>query len=156
MIFRVKKTNGYTVMSNYHLRDENLSLKARGLLSLVLSLPEDWSYSIRGLKKLCKKDGKASVGSALKELEASNYLKREQVLNKKGRFDGIIYVFYEYPQPCTENRDTEKPCTENRDTENQPQLNTNEVITNKQSTNILSTDVDTVDQESHPVEEQQT
>ncbi len=153
MIFRVEKTKGFTVMSNYHLFDRRLSFKARGVLSVVLALPEGWNYSVAGLTTLSDEDGKASVGTALKELERLKYLKREQSLNGKGQFSGFEYVFYEFPQePFTENRFTEKPFTENPFTENRTQSNTNKVITNKQSTNILSTDVDAGDQESHPGE----
>ena len=145
MICRVEKIKGFTVMSNYHLRDERLSLKAKGLLSLVLSLPEKWDYSIKGLEKICK-DGKASVASALKELEKFKYLEREQILNEKKQFKGFSYVFYEFPRiPYPENRDTENPYlenpyTENPDTENPPQLNTNNnVITKELNTNKLNT-----------------
>ena len=72
---RVKRTSGYTIMSNYHLRDMNLSLKASGLLSLVLSLPEDWQYSVKGLTAIVK-EGESAVKSALQELEQHGYLRR--------------------------------------------------------------------------------
>ncbi|MBQ8738904.1 MAG: hypothetical protein IJZ04_05335 [Clostridia bacterium] len=160
MIFRVEKTKGFTVMSNYHLRDKNLSLKAKGLLSVVLSLPEDWCYSIKGLEKICK-EGKASVGTALKELEIFKYLKRERTFDEKGRISGFQYVFYEFPQgPYTENQDMENqdmenPYPENPDMENRTQLNTNKVITKELNINKINTDVDVPGDESHPVEEQQ-
>lgn len=134
MICRVEKTKGYTVMSNYHLRDENLSLKAKGLLSLVLSLPEKWDYSIKGLESICK-EGKASVASALKELEEFKYLERERVFGEKNRITGFTYVFYEFPKsPYTDFRDMESPYpgfpyTDFPDMENQPQLNTNILTT---------------------------
>ena len=134
MICRVEKTKGYTVMSNYHLRDENLSLKAKGLLSLVLSLPEKWDYSIKGLESICK-EGKASVASALKELEEFKYLERERVFGEKNRITGFTYVFYEFPKsPYTDFRYMESPYpgfpyTDFPDMENQPQLNTNILTT---------------------------
>ena len=67
-VFRIEKTRDYTVMSNHHLRNAGLSLKSKGLLSMMLSLPEDWNYTTRGLAKICK-EGTDSIGSALKELE---------------------------------------------------------------------------------------
>lgn len=134
MICRVEKTKGFTVMSNYHLRDENLSLKAKGLLSLVLSLPEKWDYSIKGLESICK-EGKASVASALKELEEFKYLERERVFGEKNRITGFTYVFYEFPKsPYTDFRYMESPYpgfpyTDFPDMENHPQLNTNILTT---------------------------
>lgn len=115
-ILRIKKTNNYTVMSNYHFKEKDMSLKAKGLLSLMLSLPEDWDYSIDGLAKLSK-DGKDSVMSALAELEKFNYLIRTQTKDEDGKFAGYDYDVYEEPY-------TEKPFTENPNTENPQQLNT--------------------------------
>ena len=83
-VFRVEKTTGYTVMSNYHLRDKNLSCKACGLLSKMLSLPDEWDYTTRGLAKICK-DGVESITTALKELEECGYLIRRQNRDEKGR-----------------------------------------------------------------------
>ncbi|MBQ2809663.1 MAG: helix-turn-helix domain-containing protein [Clostridia bacterium] len=153
MIFRVEKTKGFTVMSNYHLRDKNLSLKAKGLLSVMISLPDDWDYSIKGLKKLCK-EGKNSIMRILQELESFNYLERKQTFDKKKRFKGCLYIIYEFPKiPCPYFEDTENPCPHFEDTENgDTNKLLNKVTTNKQSTNILSTDVDVGYQESHPVE----
>ena len=105
-ILRIKKTNNYTVMSNYHFKEKDMSLKAKGLLSLMLSLPEDWDYSIDGLAKLSK-DGKDSVMSALAELEKFNYLIRTQTKDEDGKFAGYDYDVYE--QPYTEKPFTEKP-----------------------------------------------
>ena len=110
---RVNKNKNYTVMSNYHLRDKNLSLKAKGLLSLMLSLPEDWDYSVKGLATLSK-DGKDSITTTLKELEQYGYLKRTRVVNELNRFKGYDYDIFEYPiteKPFTENPDTGKPDT---------------------------------------------
>lgn len=85
-VFRVEKNKNYTTMSNYHLRDRNLTLKTKGLLSIMLSLPEDWDYSIKGLVSICKENENA-VRSALKELETNGYLIREKKQTEKGLFD---------------------------------------------------------------------
>ena len=80
-VFRVEKTRNYTVMSNQHLRDKRLSLKAKGLLSLMLSLPEDWDYTTKGLAKICK-DGVDSICSTVNELEEHGYnIRRNGVSN---------------------------------------------------------------------------
>ena len=131
-IFRVEKTNNYTVMSNYHFKEKDMSLKAKGLLSLMLSLPNDWDYSIKGLVAYSK-DSKDSVMSGLKELEEFGYLKRTMVKNDKGQFDGYDYNVFEKPQrgnPCAEN-----PNTGNPNSENPPQLNTNILNTKELNTN---------------------
>ena len=125
-ILRIKKTNNYTVMSNYHFKEKDMSLKAKGLLSLMLSLPEDWDYSIDGLAKLSK-DGKDSVMSALAELEKFNYLIRTQTKDEDGKFAGYDYDVYE--EPYTEKPFTENPNTEKPNTENPQQLNTNPLST---------------------------
>ncbi len=129
---RVHKNGNFTVMSNYHFKEKKMSLKAKGLLSLMLSLPEDWNYSVAGLVTLSK-DGKDSVMSALAELEKFGYLKRERVTNSKGQFSGIEYNIYEEPQK--ENPSSEKPISakenaEKPTEENRPQLNTNQLSTN--------------------------
>ena len=149
--FRVNKNKNYTVMSNYHLRDRDLSLKAKGLLSLMLSLPENWDYSIAGLVVLSK-DGKESVMTALNELEKNRYLIREPEQGEKGRFNGYIYNIYEEPhelevkerkrknpnteKPFTEKPFTEKPFTENPNTENPTQINTKE--NNNENNKVLN------------------
>lgn len=127
-------------MSNYHFQDKEISLKAKGLLGLMLSLPSNWDYSVNGLVAIVK-ENKAAVQSALKELEEHKYLKRTRVQDETGRFD-YVYDIYEKPYdklPCTENRCTDIQCTENRCTENQPQINTNKQSTNKQNTKELNT-----------------
>ena len=96
-VFRVEKNKNYTVISNYHLRDKNLSLKSIGLLSLILSLPENWDYSQTGLAAICK-DGEDSIRSGLKELEKYGYLHRERVRDESGKMRGILYHVYEVPQ----------------------------------------------------------
>ena len=119
-ILRVNKTQNYTVMSNYHFREKEMTLRAKGLLSLMLSLPDDWDYSIAGLCTLSK-DGRDSVMIALKELESFGYLVRIKTTDEKGHFSGYDYNVYEEPQtgkplteaPCSENPNTGKPNTEN-------------------------------------------
>ena len=83
-VFRIEKTRDYTVMSNHHLRNAGLSLKSKGLLSMMLSLPEDWNYTTRGLAKICK-EGTDSIGSALKELERAGYIVRNRLRDSKGK-----------------------------------------------------------------------
>lgn len=140
VVIRVNNTKGFTVMSNYHFQDKEISLKAKGLLGLMLSLPSNWDYSVNGLVAIVK-ENKAAVQTALKELEEHKYLKRTRVQDETGRFD-YIYDIYEKPYdklPCTENRCTDIQCTEVQCTENQPQINTNKQNTNKQSTKELNT-----------------
>lgn len=139
-VIRVNNTKGFTVMSNYHFQDKEISLKAKGLLGLMLSLPSNWDYSVNGLIAIVK-ENKAAVQTALKELEEHKYLKRTRVQDETGRFD-YVYDIYEKPYdklPCTENRCTDIQCTENRCTENQPQINTNKQNTKELNTNRLNT-----------------
>ncbi len=129
-IVRVHKTKNFTVMSNHHFREKKMSLKAKGLLSLMLSLPDDWNYSVSGLVTLSK-DGKDSVMSALAELEKFGYLTREREVNEKGQFSGINYNIYEQPQrekpiaekPILANANEEKPIAENTQLLNTNPLN---------------------------------
>lgn len=139
-MIRVNNTKGFTVMSNYHFQDKEISLKAKGLLGLMLSLPSNWDYSVNGLVAIVK-ENKAAVQTALKELEEHKYLKRTRVQDETGRFD-YIYDIYEKPYdklPWTENQCTDIQCTEVQCTENQPQINTNKQNTNKQNTKELNT-----------------
>lgn len=139
-VIRVNNTKEFTVMSNYHFQDKEISLKAKGLLGLMLSLPSNWDYSVNGLVAIVK-ENKAAVQTALKELEEHKYLKRTRVQDETGRFD-YIYDIYEKPYdklPCTENQCTDIQCTEVQCTENQPQINTNKQNTNKQNTKELNT-----------------
>ena len=129
-VFRINKTANYTVMSNHHFKERKMSLKAKGLLSLMLSLPDDWDYSISGLATLSK-DGKDSIMSALAELEKFSYLERKRLTNDKGQFAGVEYNIYEIPQPkkpSTANPNSASGNEEEANTEKQGQLNTN--ITN--------------------------
>ena len=126
-VFRINKTNNYTVMSNHHFKEKKMSLKAKGLLSLMLSLPDDWDYSISGLATLSK-DGKDSIMSALAELEKFGYLTRKRLTNEKGQFAGIEYNIFEIPQPQNPNSDNPNSANENAENsnaENPAQLNTN-------------------------------
>lgn len=128
-VFRIHKTENYTVMSNHHFKERGMSLKAKGLLSLMLSLPDTWNYSISGLVTLSK-DGKDSVMSALSELEKFGYLSRKQVTNSKGQFSGVEYNIFEIPQ--SENPTSELPILDKRNeakalAENRQQLSTKEI-----------------------------
>ena len=95
-VIRVEKTKNYTAMSNHHLRDKNLSLKAKGLLSLMLSLPDDWKFSVKGLAAICL-EGEDSIRAALQELEKQNYVKRHRARNGRGCFGDSEYEIYEQP-----------------------------------------------------------
>lgn len=95
-VFRIDKTKDYTVMANFHLRDKSLSLKAKGLLSLMLSLPEDWDYTTKGLAYICK-DGVDSICAAVKELENAGYVQRKRNRNSQGRLTNVEYTILEKP-----------------------------------------------------------
>ena len=153
-VFRIEKTRDYTVMSKHHLRDQSLSLKAKGLLSMMLSLPEEWNYTTRGLASICK-EGTDSIGSALKELERTGYIVRNRLRDSKGKILDVEYVIYETPHPATEpdtaapdtacphpeNPDMDNPCLENR-----PQLNKEKRNPEEQNTHSPSTE------ESNPIQ----
>ena len=96
-VFRVEKTRDYTVMANHHLRNTQLSLKAKGLLSLMLSLPDNWDYTTKGLSCICK-DGIDSINATIKELEISGYLIRRRIRNDKGQLTTTEYTIFEKPQ----------------------------------------------------------
>lgn len=167
-VFRVEKTRDYTVMSNHHLRNTELSLKAKGLLSLMLSLPENWDYTTKGLACICK-DGIDSINSGVKELEANGYVIRRRLRNEKGQLTTTEYTIFEQPQ-TPDNGDTqpkgenpildnsildnpaqEKPILENPILEkpnqaepilgNPHQLSTNVLNTNSLNTDLLNTEV---------------
>ena len=133
----VKKEQNYTIISNDIFKDTRLSFKAKGLLTTMLSCPPNWNYTIEGLSKISK-DGKASIRSALAELEEFGYLERKQLRDEKGSFTDLEYVVYEKPK--TENPISENPTTDNPISENQTQLNTDESNTDSLNTNGLSTD----------------
>ena len=148
-VFRIERTRDYTVMSNHHLRNANLSLKAKGLLSMMLSLPEDWNYTTRGLAKICK-EGVDAIGAALRELEGAGYIVRHQRRDKSERITDTEYVIYEQPQPDMSQPDTASPDTENPDmvkpdmvkpdTEKPAELNIEKSNTEKSITYGSSTD----------------
>jgi len=146
-VFRIERTRDYTVMSNHHLRDKALSLKSKGLLSMMLSLPEDWNYTTRGLAKICK-EGVDAIGGALRELEAAGYIVRHQMRDRQGRISDTEYVIYEQPQPKapdtpqpdTASPDTENPYLDGPDTEKPAEINIEKSKTQKQTTDVPSTD----------------
>ena len=146
-VFRIERTRDYTVMSNHHLRDKALSLKSKGLLSMMLSLPEDWNYTTRGLAKICK-EGVDAIGGALRELESAGYIVRHQMRDRQGRISDTEYVIYEQPQPKapdtpqpdTASPDTENPYLDGPDTEKPAELNIEKSKTQKSNTQGSSTD----------------
>ena len=137
-VMRINKTEDYTIMSNAHFKEKKMSLKAKGLLSLMLSLPDTWDYSIAGLVTLSK-DGKDSVMNSLDELEKFGYLIRTKLTDDKGRFAGYDYDIYESPQtekPCADNPNTDRPNADipqqlNTNQSNIKKLNNNQSNTNK-------------------------
>ena len=150
-VFRVEKTKDFTVMCNHHLRNVKLSLKAKGLLSLMLSLPEDWDYTTKGLACICK-DGVDSIASALKELEQHGYLTRQRVRYENGRLGDIEYTIHERPvsqetsgappkreNPRQVNPRQGKPGQEKPAQGNPPQLNTDPLNTERSKTDGLNT-----------------
>ena len=159
-VYRVERTKDYTVMSNYHLKDTALSLKAKGLLSMFLSFPDDWNYTTRGLASICK-EGVEAIGNTIKELEKAGYIVRRQLRGANGRITDTEYVIYEKPQPPepkdanpdtppdTGIPDTTSPDTGNPDMvepdmaapymENPAQLNTKKSITKKSNTQRSNT-----------------
>lgn len=126
-VMRVAKSANYTVMSNYHLDDARISLKAIGLLSKILRLPDDWDYTLEGLAKICK-EGKDAIRSAIVELEKAGYIERRQTHAEDGSFAGNEYIVHEAPvgtePPLSGFPTTENPLTDNPSTENPTQPNT--------------------------------
>ena len=130
-VFRVEKNKGYTVMSNHHLRNKELSLKAKGLLSQMLSLPEDWDYTLAGLS-LINREKIDAIREAVRELENAGYIQRSRERDEKGCLRGTTYVIYEQPpkldlptleKPTLDNPTLEKPMLEKPTLENPTQLN---------------------------------
>lgn len=146
-VFRVERTRDYTVMSNYHLKDKRLSLKSKGLLSQMLSLPDDWDYTLSGLSVI-NRESKDAIRSALNELEAAGYIRRRQTTDASGKFSSNEYIIYERPdepepsleKPSSENPTTEKPMTEKPSSGNPTQLNTKKSNTKKSITDLSITD----------------
>ena len=145
-VFRVERNKGYTVMSNHHLRNKELSLKAKGLLSQMLSLPEDWDYTLAGLSFINREKIDA-IREAIKELERAGYIVRSRERDEKGRLRGTDYVIFEQPQtlpvsdlPTLDNPTLEKPTQEKPTLENPTQLN-KDILSKEQSiTDLSSTD----------------
>lgn len=124
-VFRVEKNHSYTVMANHHLRDERLSLKSKGLLSLILSLPDDWRISIEGMTQFSA-DGKDAIRSAIRELTDAGYITRAQTHSEAGTFSGYDYIVHETPaaSPSSGFPTMEKPTTENPTLRNTEELST--------------------------------
>ena len=131
-VFRIEKTRDYTVMSNHHLRDKSLSLKAKGLLSLMLSLPEEWDYTTKGLARICK-DGVDSICAGVRELEEHGYVIRQRVRNPNGQLGAIEYTILEQPRPP-------EPKPKKPERENPAQLNTNRSSKEKTKKDLSSTE----------------
>lgn len=162
-VFRIDKTKNYTVMANYHLRDTSLSLKAKGLLSLMLSLPEGWDYTTKGLACICK-DGVDSICSTIKELENAGYVQRRRLRNELGHLTEVEYTILEKPIRPASSENPPKKGTEPKrekpvldysvlddpglafpeqaipEQENPAQLNIQESITEKSITDLSSKD----------------
>ena len=151
-VFRIEKTRDYTVMSNYHLRDRSLSLKAKGLLSLMLSLPEDWDYTMKGLARICK-DGIDSSSGGIRELEAHGYLVRARVRGANGQLGSIEYTILEQPKepaqtpapvrekPIRENPVQANPMLDAPIQENHAQLNKEESSNYPSRTDLSNTKI---------------
>ena len=143
-VFRIERTRGYTVMSNHHLKNPLLTLKAKGLLSMMLSFPDEWNYSERGLAAICK-EGVDAIHSAIKELEKAGYMERHQLRGQGGRIVDTEYVIYETPHkpdtapPDTGNPDMDDPHTAEPETGNPGELNTQIPNTKKSITQVSST-----------------
>ena len=150
-VFRVEKNKGYTVMSNHHLRNKELSLKAKGLLSQMLSLPEDWDYTLAGLS-LINRESIDAIRTAVWELEKAGYITRRQGRDEKGKMTAIEYTIYEQPQPpaldcpVLENPTADKPILENPTLDNPTSENPTQLNKEIQKTNLpkkekLNTDI---------------
>ena len=164
-VFRIEKTRDYTVMANHHLRNTKLSLKAKGLLSLMLSLPEDWDYTTKGLAKICK-DGVDSICSTVNELEEHGYVIRERIRNAKGQLTDIQYTILEQPKPPQPGQGKPKqenpvldspvlgtPKQEEPEQGNPAQLNTKKSSNQELNTDLSNTEVSNPIQ-SNPYEDE--
>ena len=139
-VFRVERNTGYTVMSNHHLRNKELTLKAKGLLSQMLSLPEDWDYTLKGLSFINREQIDA-IREAVRELERAGYIVRSRERDGKGRLRGADYVIYEQPQlpPAPDLPTLEKPTQENPTQLNKDIPKTNLPTKEKSNTDLSST-----------------
>ena len=150
-VFRVEKNKGYTVMSNHHLRNHTLSLKAKGLLSQMLSLPDDWDYTLQGLAQI-NKESIDAIREAVRELERAGYIKRSRERDERGCLRGTVYTIYEQPhaeptpeepaqeKPALDNPTLEKPMLDFPTLENPMQLNTKGKNKEKRNTDQSITD----------------
>ena len=148
-VFRVEKNKGYTVMSNHHLRNHTLSLKAKGLLSQMLSLPEDWDYTLQGLAQI-NKESIDAIREAVRELERAGYIKRSRERDERGCLRGTVYTIYEQPhaeptpeepaqeKPTLDHPTLEKPMLDFPTLENPTQLNTKRTKKRKRQSKDLS------------------
>lgn len=140
-VFRIEKTSNYTIMANYHFKEKEMSLKAKGLLSLMLSLPDDWDYSINGLVSICK-ENETAIKSALKELQDFGYLEIVKNLPSIENSGRISYEYVVYEKPIAQIQEGKKQDVENLGVEflcveNPPQLNTNKSNTNNKVNNSI-------------------
>lgn len=150
-VFRVERNKGYTVMSNHHLRNKELTLKAKGLLSQMLSLPEDWDYTLAGLSYI-NRESIDAIRTAIWELEKAGYITRRQGRDDKGKMTAIEYTIYEQPQPppeldcpILENPTADNPVLENPTTDNPILENPMQLNKEIQRTDLPKTDLSTTD-----------
>ncbi len=134
-VFRVERNSGYTVMSNHHLRNKELTLKAKGLLSQMLPLPEDWDYTLAGLSHI-NRESIDAIRTAVWELEKAGYILRRQGRDEKGKMTAIEYTIYEQPQPMLENPIPGKPMLENPTTDNPTSENPTQLNKDRSRTNL--------------------
>lgn len=142
-VFRVEKNQNYTVMSNHHLRNADLSLKSKGLLSQMLSLPEEWDYTLKGLSQI-NREGIDAIREAVRELERAGYVTRTRVRNEKGQLGAADYVIHEFPvppKPILENPTLDKPVSENPTLENPMQENPTQLNKELSSKELSNTDL---------------
>ena len=162
--FRVNKTSDYTVISNYHLREKEMSLKAKGLLTLMLSLPERWDFSISGLVTICK-ESESAIKAALKELKIFGYLRIDMIKPDQTKSKKIEYVYSIFEKPLekgkrqmvkkqkVEKQQVENQPTENQSAENQGQLNTNRLNTKDDDVNK---NINTEEQENDTIKKSES
>jgi len=162
--FRVNKTSDYTVISNYHLREKEMSLKAKGLLTLMLSLPERWDFSISGLVAICK-ESESAIKAALKELKIFGYLRIDMIKPDQTKSKKIEYVYSIFEKPLekgkrqivkkqkVEKQQVENQPTENQSAENQGQLNTNRLNTKDDDVNK---NINTEEQENDTIKKSES
>ena len=151
-VYRVQRTRDYTVMSNYHLKDRELSLKAKGLLSMILSLPDEWNYTLRGLAAISK-EGVDAIGSTVRELEKAGYIIRRQLRGEKGRISDTEYTIYEQPHKTAPDNPSdvefsnlnephmEKPDVDGPAAKKPAELNTKAANIQRENTNRVNTEV---------------